>query len=251
MLQGLGCEVVVANNGNEALSVSRGGYFDLILMDCLMPELDGFDATRRLRKQEQEAGGHVNIIALTADTSQETRVRCKTVGMDDFLEKPIETGRLQAILSRWLQARADESGLAAEDLSGITPPTPNQERDRKLPEMLNANVLQTIKCLQQPDKPDLLRQVVEIFLKETPQLIEVLEAAAAAGDFDVLHSNAHSLKSSSAHIGAESLSMFAKELETRGRRCNREGVNGLVKLIKQSYRELAPALEEDILKHGS
>ncbi len=251
MLQGLGCEVVVANNGNEALSVSRGGYFDLILMDCLMPELDGFDATRRLRKQEQEAGGHVNIIALTADTSQETRVRCKTVGMDDFLEKPIETGRLQAILSRWLQARADESGLAAEDLSGITPPTPNQERDRKLPEMLNANVLQTIKFLQQPDKPDLLRQVVEIFLKETPQLIEVLEAAAAAGDFDVLHSNAHSLKSSSAHIGAESLSMFAKELETRGRRCNREGVNGLVKLIKQSYRELAPALEEDILKHGS
>jgi signal transduction histidine kinase/ligand-binding sensor domain-containing protein/DNA-binding response OmpR family regulator/HPt (histidine-containing phosphotransfer) domain-containing protein len=247
MLRNLGCEVVLAGNGLEALDRYQESAFDLVLMDCLMPDLDGYDTTRRLREREGSTDARVPIIALTADVGREARARCIDAGMDDFLSKPLEAERLRTTLGRWLRIQAIAPVAAGEEGSGQT----RNDPDLEIPDMLDANVVQTIRLLQQPDQPDLLRRVLEVFLDESPKLIDELEAAANGGDFDLLRRAAHELRSSSAHIGADSLSLFAKELEARGRLRKREGVKGLVRLIKQNHRELAQALRQDVLEQPS
>lgn len=110
MLQYCGCTCEVANNGDEALTavgnLTAAGErrYDLVLMDCQMPELDGFGATREIRRREaaNELPGRVPIIALTANALKGDRERCLDAGMDDYLSKPVEAHKLQATLAKWL-----------------------------------------------------------------------------------------------------------------------------------------------------
>ena len=107
MLRGLGCEVGVAADGLEACeAIERGGY-DLVFMDCHMPRLDGFEATRRIRAAEAGSGRHVPIVALTADALAGDRERCLACGMDDYLTKPVAKAQLAAAVRRWASAGAD------------------------------------------------------------------------------------------------------------------------------------------------
>jgi CheY-like chemotaxis protein len=108
MLESRGYQVTVAGNGREALDAHARGAFDLILMDCDMPEMDGFEATRAIRAQESASGGeHVAIVALTANAMAQDREACLAAGMDDHLGKPFSSATLQAMLERWLPAAAD------------------------------------------------------------------------------------------------------------------------------------------------
>jgi signal transduction histidine kinase/CheY-like chemotaxis protein len=102
ILESLGCTSRVANNGREAVDALAGGErFDLVLMDCQMPDVDGFEATRLIRELERERGGHVHIIALTANAMSGDREACLESGMDDFLSKPFQTHELRAVLDNW------------------------------------------------------------------------------------------------------------------------------------------------------
>jgi signal transduction histidine kinase/ligand-binding sensor domain-containing protein/DNA-binding response OmpR family regulator len=244
MLRGLGCEVTVADNGIEALEAWQQADFDLILMDCLMPKMDGFETTRRLRQLEQGNDKPIPIIALTADIGNEIRSKCKAVGMDDFLGKPLVGGTLKATLARWLKPNNDKSQQSSSELAGSSVESENDNpRD-----ILNSDILREITQLQQPNQPDLVCHVVEIYLKDSPRLISAAQTAAVAGDFETLRRNAHALKSSSAHIGAARLSQLAKELEARGRNRNLQDVDQLVQQVEEVYQRLAPLLEAEILK---
>jgi CheY-like chemotaxis protein len=106
MLQKMGVDVAIAENGQEALEATRGASFDLILMDCQMPVMDGFEATVAIRSLEQEQGGHTPIVALTASVLPTDKARCLEAGMDDFLTKPLSVPDLRAAVSRWLGAPA-------------------------------------------------------------------------------------------------------------------------------------------------
>ncbi|WP_128000882.1 ATP-binding protein [Piscinibacter defluvii] len=107
MLRGLGCEVVLAGDGEEACrALERGGY-DLVFMDCHMPRVDGFEATRRIRAQEAGNARHVPIVALTADALAGDRERCLAAGMDDYLTKPVAKAQLAAAVRRWVSAGAE------------------------------------------------------------------------------------------------------------------------------------------------
>jgi len=99
MLKRLQCEVTVAANGKQAVEKFMNQHYDLILMDCQMPEMDGFAATEAIRQQEHEA--HIPIIALTGTAMSEDISRCKSVGMDDYLHKPIKLPELEQALKRW------------------------------------------------------------------------------------------------------------------------------------------------------
>jgi len=101
-LQTLGYQACAVTNGSEALEVLLGGGFDLVMMDCRMPVMDGFEATRKLRKSAPPGISNLPIIAVTADAMQEDQARCRSEGMNDYLAKPVELGELEDMLARWL-----------------------------------------------------------------------------------------------------------------------------------------------------
>ena len=101
MLERLGYEVEIAINGRRAVEACRGGQFDLILMDCQMPEMDGFEAAAEIRKLARE-GGPLRIIAATASTMTEDRKRCLEAGMDDYIAKPYLPRQLAEIVAQWV-----------------------------------------------------------------------------------------------------------------------------------------------------
>ena len=107
LLSRLGCQCDLASNGVEAVEFSARGHYDAILMDCFMPEIDGYEATRRIRARESCASGpprHIPIIAMTANAMRSDRERCLSAGMDDYLAKPVSVESLAAVLSRWSPA---------------------------------------------------------------------------------------------------------------------------------------------------
>jgi CheY-like chemotaxis protein len=103
MLNKLGYSVVVAKNGREAVELGKDAHFAAVLMDCQMPELDGYEATREIRRNELN-GAHTPIIAMTAHSMTTDRTKCLSAGMDDYISKPVRPAELQAVLARWLPA---------------------------------------------------------------------------------------------------------------------------------------------------
>ena len=101
MLERLGCQVVMAATGREAVETIAAASCDLIFMDCMMPEMDGYEATRTIRTREQEVGGRIPIIAMTAGALDGDREKCLAAGMDDFVTKPVTYGEIAGVLRRW------------------------------------------------------------------------------------------------------------------------------------------------------
>jgi CheY-like chemotaxis protein len=121
MLQKAGVRCDVAGNGREALAAVERASYDLVLMDCQMPEMDGFEATRLIRARERETGGHLRIVAMTANAMQGDRERCLEAGMDDYLSKPIKVDEFTRKLRDWLEQGAVEplaEPAAAEPRNG-------------------------------------------------------------------------------------------------------------------------------------
>ena len=149
-LEDMGCRVVVAVNGREALQWTRQQVFDLILMDCQMPELDGYTATREIRTDEARLGRNkVPVMALTAHVTVEDKRKCLACGMDDYLGKPFRTEDLRAKLKKWLKSLllagevVDLSPPAALEVRGELPEHPVTQQERKVVHDLK-NVLFTI-----------------------------------------------------------------------------------------------------------
>ncbi len=243
MLLGIGCKVVPVNNGKEAIEAWQQSDFDLILMDCLMPVMDGYEATRKLRQLEQESDRHTPIIAVTAGVDQEIRNRCKMAGMDDFMGKPLMSEQLKEVLARWLKTIPEETWHNASD----TDSKPSYLGE-KHGDVLDGRMLYEISLLQQPGKPDLVQHIVDIYLTDSPKLVEEMETAAASGDFETLYRNAHTLKSSSAHIGAHTVSELARELEMCGRNREPERVGRLLGQLRQHCQDLKELLEMEVLR---
>jgi two-component system, sensor histidine kinase and response regulator len=110
LLEKMGHQVVVAQNGREALEILRGGSFDLVLMDVQMPEMDGFAATQEIRKSEQGQQAHLPVIAMTAHAMKGDREGCMEVGMDGYIAKPINLAELQRVIDEAIKASAAVRG---------------------------------------------------------------------------------------------------------------------------------------------
>lgn len=175
-----------------------------------MPVLDGFAATAAIRRWE-EAQGQVRapIIALTANVIKGFREQCLTAGMDDYLSKPFGPEQLRKILQRWLPISQVEAAPSAEPSS---PPVSNAVEPP-----LEPGIFDRIRALQRPGAPDLVAKLIHVYLQTAPNLLQRLREAAIAGDAEALRQAAHSLKSSSANLGAQPLAALCKVLEERGR----------------------------------
>ena len=115
LLEKLGCEVEIASNGREALEMTEKAVYDLVFMDCHMPVMDGYEATRCIREGEQKDGTHIPIVALTANSSDTDREKCIASGMDDFTSKPVVSAELLRVLKQYLSPSKQTAGLLTSD----------------------------------------------------------------------------------------------------------------------------------------
>lgn len=267
MLQILGCQADVAANGQEAVeAVARTGY-DLILMDCQMPVLDGFAATAAIRRWEQTQGRpRLPIVALTANILKGFREQCLAAGMDDYLSKPFEQEQLAAMLEHWLPKSGDAVPTSAASLSPVCPPSstaaangaasgagaaiPAESTAAPSPDPtvspLNERALAQIRALQRPGKPSVLNKVVGLYLESSVGLLQQVRDAVAGEDGEALRQAAHSLKSSSANLGATQVVALCKELEQRGREQRLEGVTELLQALEIHYVQARDALTAEL-----
>ncbi len=223
MLRTLGHRVEMAADGREALAALARSRPDAILMDCQMPVMDGLEASREIRRLEQDGGGpgRVPIIALTAAAFAEDRDRCLAAGMDDYLAKPFELAALEAVLARWLPG----------DGPGPTPaPEPALARE-------------PIDEIRSLGGEELLSEVARTYLDSTPALVEAATAAVAKGDAEALAVAAHPLKSSSAQLGALHVAELARELEALGRAGSTAGAAPLAEALVAEFARARRALE--------
>lgn len=235
MLAKFGLETVIANNGMEALDLLRDHHYDIILMDCQMPVMDGFTATAHIREQYQ-ARSHLPIIALTANATENDRIDCLNAGMDDFLSKPYTLEQLRNKLLRWLPQ--DKLNPLDTDSVNIAETTPKSAPAVNNPPILNPVLLDQIRVLDTSDEQTLLHKILGAFLESTGDYVHQLERAIIRQDADSLRRAAHTLKSSSANIGAESLSVIFRQLEAYGRAGNIDEAALLQTNMQHHYQQV-------------
>jgi signal transduction histidine kinase/DNA-binding response OmpR family regulator len=239
MLEGLGLDVSRACNGEEALHSVQSGDFDLVLMDCQMPVMDGFAATAEIRRhQQQQRGGARNlpIIAITANALQGDRESCLAAGMDDYLSKPFTQQALGQTLSRWITL---PRMAALPDEPATEPPQPAAPSADL---QINRQALSNIRALSASNGDALLERVLQAYLEDTPTHLQTIAQAIANGNASQMRKAAHSLKSSSANVGADALARRCKELEQLGRNDTTAGAAALLVEMERSFQAARQAL---------
>ena len=224
MLVKLGVQWQLASNGAEAVDQVRGGDFDLVLMDCQMPVMDGYQATAAIRGLADPAKSTMPIIALTANAMQDDEQLCRDAGMDGFLAKPYTLAALRATLADWLPAaEAAAAGMsvapAESAVAGVRPALAATPSTASVPRAaaINPKAIAALRELEDPDCGDLVSELVRSFIDEADDGFARLLAAINAGDAAALARQAHSSKSGAANLGAEALAARFGMLEKCGR----------------------------------
>ena len=246
MLHKIGYRVDIVENGKEAVEAINRTFYDLVLMDCQMPEMDGLQATQKIREAEsiqenrQEAGGRrqeqkpdisetpnsllltphcsrVPIIAMTANALPKDREACVNAGMDDFLAKPVRLEDLSTMITKWLPHRT----------TSTAPNHPDNKRYKQgstpLPPSLDETILKDLKTLGGDDDPEFFLTVVDQFLEDLPRHREGIRQALDQQNLEALVKSAHTCKGSSRSVGATALAEISYALELMGREGILEG----------------------------
>ncbi len=208
LLNKLGLRAVAASNGREAVEMAQTNTYAAILMDCQMPELDGYEATRRIRAAEH--GRRTPIIAMTAHSMPGDRERCLAAGMDDYLSKPVRAPQLAAVINQWLPERRrsirQPRAVKGEDSSA-------QRLGRRSDDALNPA---TIAELRETLSLEMRQQLMQSFETSLPTCVAGIESAVHSGNRVELKRLAHFLGGSSATIGATHLRLDCRRLEASG-----------------------------------
>ena len=194
-----GFDVVLANDGSQALAILQDRPVDLVLMDLQMPVMDGLEATRRIRAGEA-AGQHLPIVALTASAMKEQVDICKAAGMDDVLAKPIDRAKLEAVLERFAPAVGTRTGRHVVRPAGVRAPDTGEISIARFREVTCGDA-------------ELARGLVASFAESGEHSLGDIETGLARGDFALVRRAAHTLVGASANMGATRLEAVAKTME--------------------------------------
>ena len=236
MLQGMGCIVTIANNGRIAADQAKTDAFDMILMDCQMPEMDGFEACRRIREMQAKGmTASVPILALTANAMEGDRERCLAAGMDDHLTKPIRKKLLAETINHWRGQRQSET--ETDSPAGHEPfvdnpavePEENCLMENQMADQGAADAHQSAASQETTDSQpaldeeilaalwedfeDTVPMMIQFYLEDSPGYIQQIVAALGAGEISAMVAPAHSMKSSSLQLGAVRVSEISRDLE--------------------------------------
>lgn len=261
ILQAIGCISHVANNGLEAVNAFLEQSYDLILMDCHMPEMDGFTAAAAIRRHEQASGKsrRIPIIALTADVQKGIIEQCLEAGMNDYLSKPFTKVQLQALIEKWMpqKERVFEkvSETAVETLTGASSSVEQEivrnirggvvTLERRKENLLDETALDNLRQITAANGENLLCKAISLFLESAPESMQALYEAIAIQDADALKRLAHSFKSACANLGATSLAGRAASLEAIGKQGNCDGADELFKAMTQELPGVQIALTHE------
>jgi len=226
---GFRCEL--ARNGREALEALKRRHYDLVLMDCQMPEMDGYEATRRLREQERP-GDHIPVIAMTASAMKGDRERCLAAGMDDYLSKPVIRENLLSVLNRWL--RPPDANGEAHACSGGPPCA-------ALPEEVAPVDLSVLRQSCGEDA-EFMAEIVHEYLGENAQRLVELAAAVETRNPQSMERWAHVIRGSSLTIGAQRIADLARELERQGREHDLDGAQEMLASVTKEGERVAQFL---------
>jgi PAS domain S-box-containing protein len=249
MLTELGCTVRLAADGREALAALRDERFQLVFMDCQMPEMDGFEAVRRFRASA--ASGYATpasapVVALTANALAGDAERCIEAGFTDYLAKPVRRDQLDAALSRWVPATPIDGTAApveSRDLSeeaGLAPAPGHAVASTTI----DATVIASIREMERRGASRLLERLVETYVTTAARLVAQAAYALRSADLASLQHAAHTLKSSSANLGAVELSRRFGDLERMARTGAIEDARAAWEATRIDYEHAVQALQD-------
>ena len=230
LLESRGHQVVVVNNGREAVETLERGSFDLVLMDVQMPEMDGFEATAAIRKKEQTAGSHMHIVAMTAHAMKGDRERCLKAGMDDYLSKPIQSKALYEMV---------------EGIAVVARPNHEVSVESRPSQAAVESIMDWAAAVDRiGGREDLLKQMAAIFFKETDKLVPALREAISQRDMVKVRRLAHSIKGSASCFAAPSAVSAAVRLEFMGRDDDLTGADEAYSVLEHEIKRLIQALSK-------
>ena len=244
MLRKFGLRADAAANGREALHALKTLPYDLALMDVQMPEMDGLEATREIRKAESQTRipgiqhSRIPIIAMTAGAMREDREKCVEAGMDDYVAKPVNPEELAGVLEKWLpeaESRKSEGGCREREEGRTEPKTKSEKRSKAVdvPAVFDRAALLD-RCM---GDEDFVRKILGLFLDNAPQRVQELRTALDAGDASAARMAAHTIKGMAANAGAEAMSSLAGEMENAIQ-------TGDMEAVRERVGELSEKLEE-------
>ncbi|MBK8276554.1 MAG: response regulator [Nitrospira sp.] len=251
LLELLGYHVDSAEQGHQACDLSATRTYDVILMDCQMPVMDGFSATATIREREQRTHAtRTPIIALTANAMEGDRDRCLAAGMDDYLSKPFSHQALSEMLIRWCPPEGVSRVLSAEaplttttdlagDHSSPTSPIPP-------PEPVDRTAWAPITALKRPGQPNMLHKVISLYLTSSQAQVTQLRQALQGQEYDTIRLLAHTLKSSSATLGAHRLAALATQLEETCGTEHSDQSGDLIALIETAHRDACIIFSQEL-----
>lgn len=234
LLEKLGYAATAARTGREAVEAIAKDRYSLVLMDCQMPEMDGFEATRAIRRREAAGGERLPIIAMTASATERDRLTCLEAGMDDFIAKPVMIEVLSEALARW-----HPDGGAAR-------PVPQGDR-REWPGARSPGAVDRIALRRLLDDlgPEASGRFLDTFVAELPGREAAILRAAQDRSEEALRLAAHTLKSTSAAVGASALATICAELEALGSTAPAEEAMRKVARLRAECRRVVEALEKE------
>ena len=243
VLEPMGCQVDKAASGTEAVRAFKPGLYDLVLMDCQMPEMDGLTATRHIRRLE--AGqGRVPVIAVTAGTVSGARRACLEAGMDDFLAKPFSLGRLRKKVLSWLLPSIDSEPPDADDRKSepdVVPAAPNE---------LIVDLSRLQELAREAGTPQIVEELSVIFLDDVAKRVVALGLAATARDQRAYLNVIHAIKGASGNFGAVRMARIAEASERQVKHGDLSTVDAAVVDLGRELTAVRAVLERKVFARG-
>jgi CheY-like chemotaxis protein/HPt (histidine-containing phosphotransfer) domain-containing protein len=235
----LGLKVDLAENGKQVIeALDKNPLYNLVFLDCHMPEMDGYEATQRIRGNIKASYNKIPIVALTANAMVGEKEKCIQIGMNDFLSKPIEDTKLHEILAKYLEK-------STGDVPAVSPQAAAASEPQKASAFnsVDVSVLEKLNVLQEEGEPDIVVELIRSFMDQTPSRLSNLHTAFATGDFEAVCDEAHTIKSSARTMGGLYLGELCQELEDLRSSPAPEKVKDLADKIQSEYLKMAEELD--------
>lgn len=247
MVQLLGYEVDMANNGQIAVAKAASKKYSLIFMDCQMPVMDGYEASREIRKMEiEKSTPPVPIIALTASSHKKDKERCEQAGMNGYMTKPFSITDIQQNIEIHLRPENYRTLIESGTLDSGHAKTVKTKDTTRESEIFNHSAIDSIRDLERLTGKKILPSIFEGYITQMDEKLEEIKRCALSKDTASTYRTAHAIKSMSANIGAEKVRKISAAIEKKSRENDLTQANESIELLAKAYHEFVDEFETEI-----